>query len=141
ERELSLPKLSPSFGRTRTPSGADLRPLAVGGPDTSDEDTNITSNLEFLRAKEDEGAARKKDRRSSGGSKHVKRSSLPSISLSNTKNLLAGKFGDAFRRFEANTGAQPSQEPLVNAEYNEKPALSPITGSETTGGRSDDEHD
>ncbi|KAI9806291.1 MAG: hypothetical protein M1825_006406 [Sarcosagium campestre] len=73
----------------------------------SNQDTNISSNVDFLRTMEEEEAAKKRDKRSSSGGggsgSKPKRSSLPSISLSNTKTLLAGRFGDAFRRFETNT--------------------------------------
>lgn len=98
----------------------------------TEEESNIESNVDFLRTMEDQEAARRKDRRTSGGNKQAKRSSLPS--LSGTKNLLAGKFGDAFKRFESNTSAPrtPSPQALDRRE------LTPIAGSEATDGRSDD---
>ncbi|KAF2837739.1 hypothetical protein M501DRAFT_985970 [Patellaria atrata CBS 101060] len=92
------------------------------------EDKNISDNVEFLRAMESEDPIKKKDRRISGGSKHSKRTSLPSISLSGTKNILAGKFGDAFRRFEGNEARTPS--PLY--EPQPQHPLTPIAGSEAT---------
>lgn len=119
-----------------------IKSATAAEPDTPpQEETNIESNVDFLRAIEDADSSKKKDRRSSSsgsGTKHRKRSSLPSISLSNTKNILAGKFGDAFRRFEGNTGGPP--EPRTPSPSFEKSApLTPIAGSEATGGRSDDE--
>ncbi|EON63457.1 NAK/BIKE protein kinase [Coniosporium apollinis CBS 100218] len=119
-----------------------IKSATAAEPDTPpQEETNIESNVDFLRAIEDADSSKKKDRRSGSsgsGTKHRKRSSLPSISLSNTKNILAGKFGDAFRRFEGNTGGPP--EPRTPSPSFEKSApLTPIAGSEATGGRSDDE--
>lgn len=98
-----------------------------------ESDANITSDVEFLRAKEEEEKARKVHKRHSSGSSHKKRSSLPSISLSGTtKNLLSGRFGDAFRKFEGNNNGStrrsrspsPSQEPIN--------VLTPIAGSVAT---------
>ncbi|TAQ87567.1 hypothetical protein B7494_g4097 [Chlorociboria aeruginascens] len=107
--------------------------LAIEDPE-SDDDTNIESNVDFLRTMEESEAA-KKDRR---GSSKGKRSSLPSMSLSGTKTLLAGKFGDAFKRFENNTSAPgPPRTPSPLQELGRRD-LTPIAGSEATDGRSDD---
>ncbi|KAF2817614.1 uncharacterized protein BDZ99DRAFT_431831 [Mytilinidion resinicola] len=109
--------------------------------DSELDDKNITSNVDFLRAIEGDDSTKKKDhRRSSSQSKHSKRSSLPSISLSNTKNILAGRFGDAFRRFESNTAPQEPRTPTDQLIDRNGNALTPIAGSEATGGTSDDEH-
>ncbi len=105
----------------------DLPPLTA-----VESDRNIASDVEFLRAKEEEEKGWKGHKRHSNGSGHKKRGSLPSISLSGTKNLLTGRFGDAFRKFEAsNNGSTrrsrsppPSQDPLT--------VLTPIAGSEAT---------
>lgn len=96
---------------------------------------NITSDVDYLRVREEEEAARKKEKRLSGGSKHVKRSSLSSLAISG-KGLLAGRFGDAFRRFEQNTSDNKSRTPSPS-EVDKK--LTPITGSEATDDRSDDD--
>lgn len=96
------------------------------------EETNIQSNVEFLRSMEVNDT---KDRRRSSGGKS-KRTSLPS--LSNTKNLLAGKFGDAFKRFEHNTSAPPGPRTPSPLHALERRDLTPIAGSEATDGRSDD---
>lgn len=97
-----------------------------------ESDTNITSDVEFLRSKEEEEKAWKVQKRHSSGHGHKKRASLASISLSGTKSLLAGRFGDAFRKFEGgNTGPNirsqspsPSEDPIN--------VLTPIAGSEAT---------
>ncbi len=107
--------------------------------DRAREDTKITSNVDFLRAMEDEDTLRKKDRRWSGEHRHIKRASMPSISLSSTKTLLAGKFGDAFRRFETHSAGSLAQAP-DSGEDRAFGGLSPITMSEATGDRSDDGH-
>ncbi|KAL4896606.1 hypothetical protein BDV59DRAFT_171054 [Aspergillus ambiguus] len=67
--------------------------------DQNFERGNITSDIDYLRAREEE-TNRKREKRYSGASKHNKRSSLSTLSLSGTKNRFAGRFGEAFRRFE-----------------------------------------
>lgn len=112
------PKLSPNTGSPR------IEPQ---------DESIIESNVEFLRTMEDY-ENRKRDR---GAKQHSKRSSL--TSLSGTKNILAGKFGDAFKRFEGNpTGSSArTPSPLKDPENHN---LTPIAGSEATDGRSDDGH-
>ncbi|KAN0114729.1 hypothetical protein V8E51_004273 [Hyaloscypha variabilis] len=119
----SLSDKRPSFSRD-----------GVVKDESSDDETNIKSNVDFLRTMEDSDSGRHHHRRKSSGQK--KRSSLPSMSLSGTKNLLAGKFGDAFKRFENNANAPPrTPSPLQEMERRD---LTPIAGSEATDGRSDD---
>jgi len=79
-----------------------------------------------------------KSRRSSSGNK--KRSSLQGM-MSNTKSLLGGRFGDAFRRFEAGGADARASSPSLDDSPLRGRALTPIAGSEATGtsGRSDDE--
>lgn len=103
--------------------------------DYDGERGNITSEVDYLRAREEEEAARRKEKRLSGGSKHVKRSSLSSLAISG-KGLLAGRFGDAFRRFEQNTSDNKSRTPSPS-EVDKQ--LTPIAGSEATDDRSDDD--
>lgn len=105
-----------------------------------ESDTNIASDIDFLRAKEEEEKAWKHHKRLSSGSRHGKRSSLPSISLSGTKNLLAGRFGDAFRKFESggHSSRQRSRSPSPSTEHIN--SLTPIAGSVATD-LSDDRHD
>ena len=126
------------FLRSRSPSQS-----KVTNPNPvyqfSDQDTargdgegaRISSNVDFLRAMEEEEPSKRKEKRQSSGTKSGKRTSLPSISLSGTKNLLAGRFGDAFKRFE---GGHSSEEPNDILDS----SLTPITGSIATDGRSDD---
>ena len=120
--------------------------------DPEPDDKNIASNVEFLRAMEAEepSSARKASHRhsSSGSSKHGKRSSLTSLSLSTTKTILAGKFGDAFRKFETNAHHSPAGSPAdpttpIDVRHHrggtkQPPTLTPIAGSVATLGPSAD---
>jgi AP2-associated kinase len=98
------------------------------------EETNIASDVDFFKSMEETESSWKDRRKSSGSGQKSKRSSLPS--LSGTKNLLAGRFGDAFKRFEHNAPPVPrTPSPLHDLERRD---LTPIAGSEATDGRSDD---
>lgn len=104
--------------------------------DSEPEDRNVRSSVDFLRSMEQEDHGHK-HRRSSSQSKHGKRGSLT--------NIVKGKFGDAFRRFET-TGKTPEHErdqpsmTLANDHHmSSKGGLTPIAGSEATGGLSDDD--
>ena len=110
-------------------------PAVTSGEDP--EPSKIQSNVDFLRAMEEEDPGKRKDKRSSSGSKHIKRASMPSISLSGTKSLLAGRFGEAFRRFETNTSGSNQRDRSSSVERRGS-ELTPIAGSEATDGRSDD---
>ena len=96
------------------------------------DDTNIDSTVDFLKSMEDSDPKKHHKRAS-----HGKRSSLNA--LSGTKNILAGKFGDAFKKFENNTPSNPpgprTPSPLREMDRRD---LTPIAGSEATDGRSDD---
>ncbi|KAF2455742.1 hypothetical protein BDY21DRAFT_288811 [Lineolata rhizophorae] len=117
--------------------------------DSFNEEKNIESNVDFLRAMEGDDTGKRKDKRSnSGGSRHghSKRTSMPSISLSGTKGIIRGKFGDAFRRFEANANndvnGSPEPSPLIDvsgSRDHDRNTLTPIAGSEATGDLSDDD--
>ena len=115
-----------------------LTSTLTGEVDDGEEAIKIDSNVDFLKAMEEEDASKRKEKRISSGSRHIKRASMPSVSLSGTKSLLAGRFGEAFRRFETNTGApeqrNSSRSPVRGND------LTPIAGSEATDGRSDDGH-
>ncbi|KAK3322134.1 hypothetical protein B0H66DRAFT_190936 [Apodospora peruviana] len=106
-------------------------------PPDAEKDTNIESNVDFLRSMED-ADPKKKDRSHHKHHHHSKRSSLTSIGAG-TKNILAGKFGDAFKRFEGGHGSGPppprTPSPLRDLGRRD---LTPIAGSEATDGRSDD---
>lgn len=94
----------------------------------STDETNIESNVDFLRSMEE-----LKPRKS----EESKRTSLSS-SLGKKSSVFAGKFGDAFKRFETN---QPpaiqtrTPSPFKAVDHRD---LTPIAGSEATDGRSDD---
>ncbi|KAI1268293.1 kinase-like protein [Xylariaceae sp. FL1019] len=106
-----------------------LATTASPGLEPQDEPV-VESNVEFLRLMED--SEKKKDKSTKH---HIKRSSLGS--LSGTKNILAGKFGDAFKRFEGNPSAPPARTPSPLKDMDHA-GLTPIAGSEATDGRSDD---
>lgn len=105
-----------------------LLPERISSPNllVDAEETNIASNVDFLRSME-EPRPRK--------SEESKRASLSSLGK---KSIFAGKFGDAFKRFEANqSGAPPARTPSP-LRSQERRDLTPIAGSEATDGRSDD---
>ncbi|KKK23337.1 hypothetical protein P175DRAFT_0505192 [Aspergillus ochraceoroseus IBT 24754] len=104
-------------------------PLQHARTEVDYDRNNISSDVDYLRAKEEE-TNRKREKRYSGSSKHIKRSSLSTLSLSGTKNLFAGRFGDAFRRFESN---QDSKAQSPAAEEFPRPFLPPVPGSESAG--------
>lgn len=141
ERKVSVPRSrerSPENPQQNEPSIEKISTgyLQSGFPSDTDNATEagrISSNVEFLRAIEEQDPSKRKEKRLSSGSKHTKRSSLPSISLSGTKSLLAGRFGDAFRRFE---GGSPG--PRGPSPSRTDRDLAPIVGSEQTDSRSDD---
>ncbi|KAE8144392.1 kinase-like domain-containing protein [Aspergillus avenaceus] len=101
----ATPKFDYARGSESARSSLDIpRPsYDIGAPlqhaRTEADRANISSDIDYLRAREEE-TNRKKEKRYSGTSKHTKRSSLSTLSLSGTKTLFAGRFGDAFRRFE-----------------------------------------
>lgn len=110
--------------------GAPLRPVRTE-MDRDYDRANISSDVDYLRAKEEEESSRKRDKRSSSGakhSKHSKRSSLSSLSLSGGKNILAGRFGEAFRRFESSNSADKPGTPSGE----EAPQTSLMSDTEAT---------
>lgn len=136
-REISReepPRKEPSQEKYETEYVA---PIFNSESDNSIEASNISSNVDFLRAIEEQDPSKRREKRLSSGSKHIKRASMPSITLSGTKSLLAGRFGDAFRRFETNAGS-PSQRGHCPSPERGESDLTPIAGSEATDGRSDD---
>ena len=112
----------------------------TGDGDDGEEAVKIDSNVDFLKAMEEEDASKRKEKRLSSGSRHIKRASMPSVSLAGTKNLLTGRFGDAFKRFETN-GVDSQQRNSSRSPIRGSSDLTPIAGSEATDGRSDDGHD
>ncbi|GIC93934.1 putative serine/threonine protein kinase [Aspergillus udagawae] len=127
-------RLEFSRGSESARSSLDLsRPMYDGGAPLQhartdidmSERANISSDVDFLRAREEE-LNRKREKRYSGSHKHSKRTSLSTLSLSGTKTLFAGRFGDAFRRFEQ---SNPDKSPSATAEEAAKP-LPSVTTSE-----------
>lgn len=103
-------------------------------PPEPSEEANIASNVDFLRSMEESDSKKT--------SKQSKRSSLTSLS-SGTKNIFAGKFSDAFKRFEhsnssSNSAPPPARTPSPLKSLGRHHDLTPIAGSEATDGRSDD---
>ncbi|KAK4693179.1 hypothetical protein P7C71_g4171, partial [Lecanoromycetidae sp. Uapishka_2] len=134
ERSNSRPIEEPNHEARST---LNLTSHLTGEPDAEEEAVKIDSNVDFLKAKEEEDASKRKDKRLSSGSRHIKRASLPSVSLSGTKNMLAGRFGEAFKRFETNTNGDDRRDSSRSPDRGAN-ELTPIAGSEATDGRSDD---
>jgi AP2-associated kinase len=104
--------------------------------------TNITSDVDFLKAKEEEEKERRHHHRRLGsGPRHLKRASLPSIvpNIAGTTKLLAGKFGDAFKMFESNSDSNHHRQRSDSPSRDPINVLTPIAGSEATD-LSDDRH-
>lgn len=131
-----------NFLRGRSPSApkksSDSRPDRTSGvlidtSDSVDQEPQIESNVEFLRQMEEDEAAKRKEKRLSGTfSLQSKRQSMPA---STSKSILSGRFGDAFKKFES-SGSSAQDEIGVEQSGNDR--LTPIPGSETIDGRSDD---
>ncbi|KAJ5409880.1 uncharacterized protein N7487_004239 [Penicillium crustosum] len=98
-RDSESPRSSLDMSRQQYDGGAPLR--SVRTEVDRESDRTISSDVDYLRAMEEEESNRKREKRSSGSYKHNKRGSLSTLSLSGGKNIFAGRFGDAFRRFEA----------------------------------------
>lgn len=119
EREAApRPLRSPGHGPAKSPA---MKPQ---------DDATIESNVDFLRSMEEPDSKKKET-----GSKHMKKSSLGS--LAGTKNIFAGKFGDAFKRFESSNSHPPNRTPSPLKDM-DRHNLTPIAGSEATDGRSED---
>jgi AP2-associated kinase len=118
-READVRSTSFDQYRPQYEDGEQLRHMRTDS-DRDVDRANITSDVDFLRAREEEESSRKKEKRLSTGSKHVKRSSL---------SFLSGRFGEAFRRFEQSNTQDASRTPSPD-DANER--LTPITGSEVT---------
>ncbi|KAL6244948.1 Ark- serine/threonine protein kinase [Rhinocladiella similis] len=99
----------------------------------SESATNIASDVDFLKAREEEEKERKQHHRRLGsGTRHIKRSSLPSIGIAGTTKLLAGKFGDAFKMFESNNDSHHHRQRSDSPSRDAINMLTPIAGSEAT---------
>lgn len=106
--------------------------------DSESEEKNVRSSVDFLRSIEQDEHGHKHRRSSSRSSqqgKHGKRGSIT--------NIVKGRFGDAFRRFESTKTPEHErdQPPMTPTDQliDSKGGLTPIAGSEATGGLSDDD--
>ncbi|KAJ5514717.1 hypothetical protein N7463_004269 [Penicillium fimorum] len=130
-RDSESPRSSLDMSRLQYEGGAPLR--SVRTEVDRDSDRTISSDVDYLRAMEEEESNRKREKRSSGSFKHNKRGSLSTLSLSGGKNLFASRFGDAFRRFEAGNqekSSSPSAEDaprhgLIGASDSSDEGISP----------------
>ncbi|KAJ5406805.1 hypothetical protein N7465_008089 [Penicillium sp. CMV-2018d] len=130
-RDSESPRSSLDMSRLQYEGGAPLR--SVRTEVDRESDRTISSDVDYLRAMEEEESNRKREKRSSGSHKHNKRASLSTLSLSGGKNIFAGRFGDAFRRFEAGNqekSSSPSAEDvprqgLIGASDSADESLSP----------------
>lgn len=124
------------------PSGVfSIQKTITGQSISSQRSVNIESNVDYLKAMEHESDVKPEKRSLSGNfvAKHVKRASMPSITLPSTKGLLAGKFGDAFRRFERNnTGGSTRDHNQESVSSPERSIMPVITGSQNTSDLDDD---
>ncbi|CAK1354043.1 Serine/threonine-protein kinase ppk30 [Cercospora beticola] len=102
------------------------QPSQTREPET--EEAVINDDMDYLRNTE-------QSEKSSKGH-HKKKSSLGQIG-SNAKNMFAGRFGDAFKRFESSEKQGPMT-PEAREREQEPVLLSPITGSEATPSRHSD---
>ncbi|EFX04248.1 serine/threonine-protein kinase [Grosmannia clavigera kw1407] len=101
------PLLSPGFppskaGDFKPPSSPRLAPGSGAGRD----EAVLESTVDYLRAMEDDN---KWDKNHHHGKHGNKRASM--TALSGTKSMLAGKFGDAFKRFETSTSSSSNAAP------------------------------
>lgn len=131
-REKESANSRPGFLKGAPPSLPKASEYVVEVEPESEE----SGDVDFLRSMEDQDASRWKDRRSSGEIKQPKRSSMNST-LSSTKALFAGKFGDAFKRFETTTVPPPPRTPSPLKALDRR-ELTPIASSEATDDRSED---
>ena len=121
-------------------------------PENSEEnavesDMNIQSDIDFLKAREEEEKHRFGEHRNRLGSgsrrrsSHGKRSSMPNIApvisgtshvISGTTRLISGRFGDAFKKFEGGHDHGRHHSRHHSASHDRMNALTPIAGSEAT---------
>lgn len=117
--------------------------------DSGQDEDAIEDDMDYLRKTEESDVDRRKSMKEAlrmHGHHHRKRSSLDAV-RSGAKNMLTGRFGDAFKRFEHQNPAenQHIKTGLMTPEardHDEEPQLlSPITGSEATPSRHSDMDD
>lgn len=126
ERELSSKQVSSPGLPPQSSTPADRAPSPDLLLDT--DETNIKSNVDFLRSMEEPRPKK---------SEESKRASISS-SLGKKSAVFAGKFGDAFKRFETNQPPPLETCTLSPSRVPDRRDLTPIAGSEATDDRSDD---
>ncbi|KAF2160447.1 hypothetical protein M409DRAFT_29070 [Zasmidium cellare ATCC 36951] len=113
------------------------------------EEEAIEDDMDYLRKTEGQDVDRKKSMKEAlrmHGHHHRKRSSLDAV-RSGAKNMLTGRFGDAFKKFEHHNSQEHPQiktglmTPEARDHDEEPQLLSPITGSEATPSRHSDMDD
>jgi AP2-associated kinase len=128
DREYSKDKVLPTVPR---PEPRRSSSALVDNPSDDEGPENVDSNVNFLRDLEQD---KKHSRRRSSGKSHRK---VPSISLSGTKNIITGKFSDAFKKFEGghhhHHHHERDESPPRDDQHLRQRALTPIAGSEATG--------
>lgn len=123
-------------GRNFDAPSLQRRATSTAVEDLEGDEKNVRSSIDFLRTIEQEEHGHR-HRRSSSNSKSGKRGSLT--------NIVKGRFGDAFRRFESTAKTpdherdQPPMTPTDRVIDSKGGGLTPIAGSEATGGLSDDD--
>ena len=127
-----------SMDKTRSRQSSP-RLMAFDSNEQLPDDANIENDLDYLRSNEEADNGKRRHSKQ-GPSGHKKRTSLPSIA--NAKNIFAGRFGDAFKRFEPSPEDGKKPEDLrprtPEAQYRDEASLSPIQGSEPTPSRYND---
>ena len=107
---------SPKYGEYRVPS-VSPRLDATSGNSSGRDEPPTTTDIDYLRSMEESDNGKRERSHlkqfigggsGSGSGGSTKRSSMNA--LSGTKSILAGRFGDAFKRFET-TGSASSKEP------------------------------
>lgn len=133
--------------RSKRPSLDIRRPSrqASQARDSAPEEAAIEDDMDFLRQNEEgdvqRGTSMKEALKMHGY--HRKRSSLDAM-RSGAKNMLSGRFGDAFKRFDQSPARDVKQQdpgsrtPDAYEPDNESRLLSPIIGSEATPSRHSD---
>nr|POE88416.1 serine/threonine-protein kinase ppk30 [Quercus suber] len=104
----------------------------TGEKEPAAADIKIDNDLEFLRNSEDTSLERRKSDKKSQDNSHHKRSSLGS--MAGAKQMLAGRLGDAFKRFDPSKDSKQVKDlalvtPNAHFDDNEPRLLSPIAGS------------
>jgi AP2-associated kinase len=128
-----------THGRNFDAPSLQRRVTANAVDDSEPDERNVRSSIDFLRTIEQDEQGHK-HRRSSSRSSQSKQAKRGSIT-----NIVKGRFGDAFRRFES-TNKTPDyerdQSPLAEQAIDNRggnATLTPIAGSVATSGLSDDD--